>query len=105
MAIHAGPCGRGARVGRTLNAGMTVAAVNAFISHVVLVTELYGLIPGDALVRDIGGPRHDEYAGQRQASENARSQQTKPCKKIRTTVKDLCHVSVALGQKESPEES
>jgi hypothetical protein len=53
MAIHAGLGGRYARVSRTLHAGMTVAAVDAFISHMVLVAELYGLIPGHALVGDI----------------------------------------------------
>lgn len=77
MAIHAGLGGRNARVGRTLHAGMTVAAVDAFISHVVLVAELYGLIPGQALVGDIGRPCHDQYAGQRQAAQNDGSEQTK----------------------------
>jgi len=77
MAIHAGLGGRDARVSRTLHAGMTVAAVDAFISHVVLVAELYGLIPGHALVGDIGRPRHHQYACQRQASQDDRSKQTK----------------------------
>jgi hypothetical protein len=53
MAVHAGLGGRYARVSRTFHAGMTVAAVDAFISHMVLVAELYGLIPGHALVGDI----------------------------------------------------
>ncbi len=79
MAIHASPGGRNARVSRTLHAGMTVAAVDAFIAHMVLVAELYGLIPGHALVGDIGRPRHDQYGGQRQAAQNHRSEQTKPC--------------------------
>ncbi len=79
MAIHAGLGGRYARVSRTLHAGMTVAAVDAFISHVVLVAELYGLIPRHALVGDIGRPRHNQYAGQGQAAKNGRSEQTKSC--------------------------
>src|SRR5208337_802063 len=77
MAIHARLGGRNARISRTLHAGMTVAAVNAFISHMVLVAELYGLIPGHAFVGDIGRPRHDQYAGQRQEPQNDRSEQTK----------------------------
>jgi hypothetical protein len=84
---------------------MTVAAINAFVCYVVLVEELYGLIPGNALVPDVRRARHDEYAGQRQTSQNDGSEQTKPRQKIRTTVKDLCHVSIALGQNDSPEGS
>jgi len=76
MAIHAGFGGRNAGISRALYAGMAVAAVDAFISHVVLVAELYGLIPGDALVGNVGRPGHDQYACQRQASQEDRSKQT-----------------------------
>ena len=84
---------------------MAVAAVDALISHVVLVAELYGLIPGDTLVGNVGRPRYHQYASQRQASQENRSKQTESRNKIRTSVKDLCHVSVALGQINSPEGS
>ena len=82
---------------------MTVAAVYAFISHMVLVAELDGLTSEHTLVGDIGRPRHDQYAGQGHAAQNDRSEQTKSRKKIRTTVKDLCHVSVALEPNDFPE--
>ena len=97
MAIHAGLGGRNARIAGTFHAGMTVAAVDAVVSNMVLVAELYRLIAGNAFVGDIGGTGQDQYRSQCQSAQNNRSEQTKSRKKIRTTVKDLCHVSVALG--------
>ena len=44
MAIHAGLGGRNARVSGTFHAGMTIAAVDAVVSDMMLVAELYGLI-------------------------------------------------------------
>jgi len=103
MAIHAGFGGGNACVGGTFHAGVTVAAVDTDVSDMVLVAKLDGLIAGHAFVGDIGGARQDQYCGQRQAPQNDRSEQTKSRKEIRTAVKNLCHVSVALGQMDSPE--
>ena len=96
MAIHAGLCWRDSRVSRGFHAGMTVTTIDAVIAGMVFVAELNGLDTRYALVGDIGRPRHYQNSRQRQPSQNNRSEQTKTCQKIRTSMKNLGHVSVAL---------
>ena len=95
VAIHAGFCGRNSRVGGSFDAGVTVTTVDAIIADVVLVAELDGLLPGDALVGDVRRTRHKQHTGQGKSAKHNGYEQTKPRNKIHTTMKNLCHVSGA----------
>ena len=58
VAIHAGLCGRNSRVGGSFDAGVTVTTVDAIITDVVLVAELYRLHPRQSLVRNVWRSRY-----------------------------------------------
>jgi Flp pilus assembly protein TadB len=53
MAIHAGLGRRNARLRGIFHPAVTIAAINAIVSHVVLMAELYGLIANNILPRVI----------------------------------------------------
>jgi hypothetical protein len=75
---------------------MTVTAIDAVIANVVLVAELDGLLARNVLVRQIGSAGQAYHAAERQRCEERAKKDTEPCDKIRTTVKNLGHVSFAL---------
>jgi len=96
MTIHAGLGGRNSRGCRAFHRGMAVTAVDAIVSDMVLVAKLDRLLARDVLVRQIGSAGQAYHAAERQRCEERAKKDTEPCDKIRTTVKNLGHVSFAL---------
>ncbi|MGB8322504.1 MAG: hypothetical protein WCE52_06045 [Candidatus Acidiferrum sp.] len=103
MAIHAGFRGRDASERGVLDASMTVTTIDAVVAHVMLVAELNGLIASHPLIGDVGRSGNNQYRRESNTGEDRGSKQTKPRNKIRTAMKDLGHVSVALVRISSPE--
>jgi hypothetical protein len=97
VAIHAGFSGRNAGKRGSFHAGMTVTTIDAVVAHVVLVAELYGLRARHTLVGDVRRSRDEENRPKRKTSKGRPSEQTKPSEEIRTAMKNLSHVSVALA--------
>jgi len=95
MAIHAGFRRRNAGEGRSLDAGVAVAAIDPVIASVVLVAELQGLHARHTLVCNVGRTRNQQDARYGQSAERNGREQTKPRNKIYTAMKNLCHVSGA----------
>ena len=96
MAVHAGLRRRDAGNGGSFHAGMTVAAVNAVITHVVLVAELHRLFPRHVLPRHIGRTRHREDRDERHSDQKERRKHTESRDEIRTAMKNLGHICPAL---------
>jgi hypothetical protein len=81
---------------------MTVAAVDSVIPHVMFVAELHWLFPCDILIRHVRGACRRKNSKKRENSQENGRKDTKPRDEIRTTVKNLSHVSVALESVQSP---
>ena len=96
MAVHAGLGGGYARDRGSFHGSMAVAAVDTIISDVMLVTELYRLRSRNVLVRRIGRARQPQNADEPKPNQKNSREQTKSRNKIRTAMKNLGHVSVAL---------
>jgi hypothetical protein len=95
VAVHARFRRRNSCIRGGFHAGMAVATVDAVVSRMMFVAELYGLIARDVSIGDIRRPCHHQNCGQGHASEYGCAQQTESCEKVRTSVKDLCHVRFA----------
>jgi hypothetical protein len=102
VAVHAGLGGRNASERRSFHARVTVPAIDPVVSNVVLVAELNRLTPRHALIGDVGRSGDDENRRQCNSPKNGHSQQAGSGDKVRTAVKDLCHVRVALERSSSP---
>ncbi len=96
MAIHAGLGGRNSSGGGTFHRGMAVTAVDAIVSHVVLVAKLDRLLARDVLVRQIGCARQAHDAAKRQGGQQCSKKDTHLGDEIRAAVKNLGHVNFAL---------
>jgi hypothetical protein len=71
VAIHAGLSRRDPGNRGGFNAGMTIAAVDAVVSRVMFVAELYGLITNDVLSGEIRSAGYSKDSGEAQtASQN-----------------------------------
>ena len=99
MAIHAGLGGGYARDRGSFHGSVAVAAVDSIISDVMLVAELYRLRSRNVLVRRIGRARQSQNADEPQPSQKNSREQTESRNEIRTAMKNLGHVSVALWRK------
>jgi len=97
VAIHAGLGWGNARHSGSFHAGMTVAAVDAVITDVVLVAKLHGLLTRNVLPRQIGRARYREYGHGRQPDQKEGRKDTEARDKIRTAMKNLGHVFSALS--------
>src|SRR5216683_6057641 len=96
MAVHARLRRRDACDRGSFHAGMTVAAVDAVISDVMLVAELHRLLTGNVLPRHIGRARHREDGYERHSDQEEGREHTESRDKIRTAMKNLSHVRSAL---------
>jgi hypothetical protein len=96
MAVHAGLRRRNARYGGSLHRGVTIAAIYAVVTHVVLVAELYGLRPRNVLIRGIGRARQSQDGSERQPDQKDGREQCESGDEIRAAMKNLGHISVAL---------
>src|SRR6266478_1033389 len=96
MAVHAGLRRRDAGNGGSFHAGMTVAAVNAVIADMMLVAELHRLLTRNVLPRHVGRARHREDGDERHSDQKERREHTESRDEIRTSMKNLGHVSSAL---------
>ena len=99
MTGHARFGGRHSREGRFFNGRVAVTAVDSIISDVMLVAELYRLRSRNVLVRRIGRARQSQNADEPQPSQKNSREQTESRNEIRTAMKNLGHVSVALWRK------
>ncbi|HLZ93051.1 MAG TPA: hypothetical protein VKQ28_15175 [Candidatus Acidoferrum sp.] len=96
MAIHAGFGGGNAGGGGSFHAGVTVTAIDSVVSHMVLVTELDGLLASYVLVGQIRSASQTHDGPQRQGRQQSTKKDTELGDKIRTAVKNLGHVNFAL---------
>src|SRR5437016_11848603 len=96
MAVHASLGRRNPGNGGSFHAGMTVAAIDAVIAHVMLVAELQGLLTGNVLSRHIGRARHREHGYERHSDQKEGRKHTEPRDEIGAAMKNLCHVCSAL---------
>src|SRR5437667_2945823 len=96
MAVHAGLRRRDAGNGGSFYAGMTVAAVDAVIAHVMLVAELHRLFPRHVLPRHIGRTGHRDDRDKRNSDQEERRKHTEARDEVRTAMKNLGHVRSAL---------
>lgn len=102
MAVHAGFCGGNASGRGTLDAGMTVPAVDTVVPDVMLVAELNRLITGYVLVRQIRRARCQQNARQRQTRQEKRREDTEAGDEIRAAVKNLRHDYVCTLEVSAP---
>jgi len=94
VAVHAGLRRRNSRRSGSLNRSMTIAAINAVVSGMVLMAELHGLL---ALRECSCVPRRainrGEYPEEGEHDKD-RSEDTEPCQEISAVMKNLGHRSV-----------
>ena len=105
MTVHAGFGGRNACRRRELDTRVAVSAINAVVTHMVLMAELNGLITRYILIRQNGRTRRQENTGQRQTRQKRRRKDTEAGDKIRAAVKNLRHVCVCTLEVSAPEGS
>src|SRR6266436_7087856 len=98
MAVHARLGRRDSRNRGSFHARVAVAAVNAVVADVMFMAELHGLLTREVLARHVGGTGHRKHGNQRQSDQKKRRKDTKPCDEVRASMKNLGHVSVALGR-------
>jgi len=96
VAVHTGFRGRDAGGSGILNGSMTVAAVDAIVSHMMFVAELHRLLAENILPRKIRRARERQDSRKRQSRQENRGKQAKTGDKIRAAVKNLGHIRVAL---------
>jgi hypothetical protein len=77
---------------------MAVAAVDAVIADVMFMAELHGLLTRKVLTRHVRGARHRKHGNERQPDKKKRGKDTKTGDEVRASMKNLGHVSVALGR-------
>jgi len=100
MAVHAGLRRRDTGNGGSFHTGMTVAAVDAVIAHVMFVAELHRLLAGNVLPRHIRRTRHGEHGNSRHAGQKKRRKHTESRDEIRAAMKNLGHVfSAPCGER------
>jgi hypothetical protein len=80
---------------------MAITAINPVVTRMMFVAELHRLRAHHALIGDVWGSCEHQNRGQCGSCKNDYSEQTCPSEKIRTAVKDLSHVSVALERSSS----
>jgi hypothetical protein len=103
VAVHAGFRGRDSGNGGSLDARVTVSAVDAVVADVVFVAELHGLFSRNILVGGIRRSSNPKHARDCETGEKNGGKHTKPGDEIRAAVKNLGHFIAALWRKSSPE--
>ena len=96
VAVHTGFRGRDACGSGTLNRSMTVAAINAIVTHVMFMAKLHGLLAENILPRKIWRASERQDSRKRQSRQKNRGEQAETGNKIRAAVKNLGHIRVAL---------
>ena len=99
VAIHAGFRRGNAREGGSFDGGMTVAAVKSVVADVVLVAELDGLGARNVLVSRVRRPRQSQNSSESKSGQKNSRKQAESGDKIRTAMKNLSHLSVALWRR------
>ena len=105
MTVHAGFGGRNACRRRELDTRVAVSAINAVVTHMVLMAELNGLITRYILIRQNRRTRRHENTRQRQTRQEKRRKDTETGDEIRAAVKNLRHVCVCTLEVSAPEGS
>src|SRR5262249_40169178 len=98
MAIHASLRRWNPGGGRRFHPAVAVAAIDSVVCHMVLVTELYGLLPRDVLVRHVGGTRDRRGHQERQPYQKKPSKNREARDEVRAAVEDLGHFRTAPEQ-------
>src|SRR6267142_7140318 len=98
MAVHARFGRRNSRNRGSLHAGVAITAIDAVVADMMFMAELHGLLTREVLARHVGGTGHRKHGNQRQSDQKERRKDTKPCDEVRASMKNLGHVSVALGR-------
>ena len=96
MAIHTGLSRRNACVGKLLDGGVAVTAIDAVISDVMFMTELNGLFAGEISLSVVGGPVEFEQEPDDYCDEENRAEDANFRDKVGTSMKDLTHRSAKL---------
>src|SRR6185369_12200433 len=91
MAIHTGLSRRNACVGKLLDGGVAVTAIDAVISDVMFMTELNGLFAGEISLSVVGGPVEFEQKPDDYCDEENRAEDANFRNKVGTSMKDLSH--------------
>jgi len=91
VAIHASLCRRNASISELFDGRVTVTAIYSVIAHVMLVTELNGLLAREVSLSVIGGPvefekQPDDYCDKENGSEDCDLRD-----EVRASMKDLAH--------------
>jgi hypothetical protein len=92
VAVHADFRRRNAGKRRLLDRGMTVAAIDAVVAHVVLVAKLQRLRPGDLSFRDVRRAIDRGQRGHDPGKNNDAAEDADPGERIRAGVKYLSHL-------------
>jgi len=98
VAVHASFGGRDTGCGGIFDRSVTIAAVNAIVARVMLVTELHRLLAGNILARKIWRASERQDPRKSQSRQKNRGKQAETGDKIRAAVKNLGHIRVALWQ-------
>jgi hypothetical protein len=77
---------------------MAVAAVDPVVADVVFMAELHGLFAYKILARHVGGTCDRKHGNERQSDQKKRRKHTKTGDEVRASMKNLGHVSGALGR-------
>ena len=103
VAVHAGLGWRDSRNGGSFHTRVAVAAIDAVVSHMMLVAELHRLLSRDVLARPVRRARHGENGEQRQAQQKQRREHTESRDVVGAAMKNLRHVRFALWRGSAPE--
>ena len=97
VAIHTGFRGRNAGYSGGLHAGVTVAAIDAVVSHVMFVAELHRLFTRDVLTRHVRGIGHADYSQKAKSNQKESGKHTKSGNEVRAAMENLGHVRLHFG--------
>jgi hypothetical protein len=91
MAIHTGLSRRNACIGKLLDCGVAVTAIDAVISDVMFVTELNGLFAREIRLSVIGGSVEFEQEPDDYRDEENRAEDANFRDEVGASMKDLTH--------------
>src|SRR5207237_3779568 len=92
VSIHADIRGVDDRKGGSLHAGMTVAAIDSVVSHMMFMAELHRLFACDVLPRHIRRACRLEHRQHRKTHDKNKREDTKSGDEICASMKNLGHV-------------
>jgi hypothetical protein len=91
MAIHASLSWRNARISKSLNGGMTIAAIDSVVSDVMFVAELNGLFAREISLGVVRGPVEFEQKPNDYRDEEDRAEDADFRYEVGASMKDLAH--------------